>query len=173
MKKVELVSYLNKLEGFKTASKNFHFSAKNLNEHQVIDEVTSMLSEYQDEVAEIFQGINGQFGKNTIKGIPYSLKSSKSFIQDILKETISFYNKVDGSEFAGLKSVLEEFIGRLNKQSYLLDLSLKEDFKRNFKNKINESRKKQHSNIVEYTLTNGELNDIISEAIQRVFKRTF
>jgi hypothetical protein len=167
MNKNGLVTYLNRLEGFKTASKNFHFSAKNLNEHQVIDEVTSMLSDYQDEFAEIFQGINGQFGKNTIKGIPYTLKSSKSFIQDILKATIAFYDSVGTSEYVGLKSSLEEFIGKLNKQSYLLDLSLKEDFKRNYKNKINEEKQ----NIVEYTLTNGELNQIIGEAIQRVFKR--
>jgi DNA-binding ferritin-like protein len=172
MEKKKVITYLNELEGFKTASKNFHFSAKNLNEHEVIDSITSMLSEYQDEIAEIYQGINGQFLKNTIKGMNYQLKTSKLFIKDILKSTNRFYESIDSNEYVGIKSVLEEFIGKLNKQSYLLDLSLKEDFKRNYKNKINESRNKQ-SRLVEYSITSKELNQIIGEAIQRVFKRTF
>ena len=72
--------------------------------------------------------------------VEYKLTSSKQFIKDVVESTNDFYTKIQGDKDVGLRSVVETFIGDMNKNVYLLDLCLKEDFKRNYKNKINEEK---------------------------------
>lgn len=138
--KKDIVNFLCKLEGYKTTIKNAHFSASNMSEHKLMDDIADTLAKAQDEIGEICQGIHGQFGKSTINGVEYKLTSSKQFIKDVLESTNDFYTKIQGDKYVGLRSVVETFIGDMNKNVYLLDLCLKEDFKRNYKNKINEEK---------------------------------
>lgn len=138
--KKDIVNFLCKLEGYKTTIKNAHFSASRMSEHKLMDDIADTLAKAQDEIAEICQGIHGQFGKSTINGVEYKLTSSKQFIKDVVESTNDFYTKIQGDKYVGLRSVVETFIGDMNKNVYLLDLCLKEDFKRNYKNKINEGR---------------------------------
>lgn len=138
--KKDIVNFLCKLEGYKTTIKNAHFSASRMSEHKLMDDIADTLAKAQDEIAEICQGIHGQFGKSTINGVEYKLTSSKQFIKDVVESTNDFYTKIQGDKYVGLRSVVETFIGDMNKNVYLLDLCLKEDFKRNYKNKINEEK---------------------------------
>lgn len=134
-----VVEFLCKLEGYKTAVKNFHFSASCMSEHKLFDEIADIISENQDEIGEIEQGVHGQFGKDVIKAAPYKMSTSKKFLKDVLNETNEFYKSIQTSEYVGLRSVVENFIGEINKYVYLLDITIKEDFKYNFKKKLNES----------------------------------
>lgn len=138
--KKDIVNFLCKLEGYKTTIKNAHFSASRMSEHKLMDDIADTLSKAQDEIGEICQGIHGQFGKSTINGVEYKLTSSKQFIKDVVESANDFYTKIQGDKYVGLRSVVETFIGDMNKNVYLLDLCLKEDFKRNYKNKINEEK---------------------------------
>lgn len=138
--KKDIVNFLCKLEGYKTTIKNAHFSASRMSEHKLMDDIADTLSKAQDEIGEICQGIHGQFGKSTINGVEYKLTSSKQFIKDVVESANDFYTKIQGDKYVGLRSVVETFIGDMNKNVYLLDLCLKEDFKRSYKNKINEEK---------------------------------
>lgn len=136
--KEQIINFLCKMEGWKTACKNMHFSSDSMSEHKLFDEIAALLNEKQDEFGEICQGIHGQFGKNTIKNGNYQSDSSKKFIQDIVSSTKAFYKELNGDDYVGLRSSVEDFLSKLDKLPYLLDLCLKEDFKRYYKAKINE-----------------------------------
>ena len=69
--KKDIVNFLCKLEGYKTTIKNAHFSASKMSEHKLMDDIADTLAKAQDEIAEICQGIHGQFGKSTINGVEY------------------------------------------------------------------------------------------------------
>ena len=84
-------------------------------------------SENQDEIAEIAQGVLGTIKVNKLK--PESYINSKSTLNDMLKDTKEFYTTIDGDDYIGL-SVVESWIGELNKFVYLMDFCLKEDIKR-------------------------------------------
>lgn len=137
--KKNIIEILCKLEGYKTAIKNCHFSAKNMSTHKTFDKIGELVDSYQDKIAEVGQGIHGQFNDKTIKPIEYKLSSPKKFLDDMLKEVYEFHKSIQPSEYLGLRSVVESFIADLEQCVYLLDLSLKEDFKHNYKKKINES----------------------------------
>ena len=138
--KKDIIKFLCDLEGYKTAVKNCHFSADSMSEHKLMDEIADTIASNQDEIGEICQGIHGQFNKTTIKGNEYKLSTSKKFINDVINSINEFYKKIQGENYVGLRSVVETFIGDMNKYVYLLNLCLKEDFKRSYKNKINEEK---------------------------------
>ena len=46
------ISFLNRLEGWKTKCKNLHWAAPKKNIHVYLDEFLSILSDYQDSLAE-------------------------------------------------------------------------------------------------------------------------
>ena len=133
-----ILKFLCKLEGYKTAIKNAHFSASNMSEHKLFDDIYKTIADSQDEIGEICQGIYGQFSKGSIKSEKYKLSSSKKFLSDITAETSSFHKSLKGHSLVGLKSVVENLLAVMNKYSYLLKLCLKEDFKRNYRRKLNE-----------------------------------
>ena len=133
-----ILKFLCKLEGYKTAIKNAHFSASNMSEHKLFDDIYKTIADSQDEIGEICQGIYGQFSKGSIKSEKYKLSSSKKFLSDITAETSSFHKSLKGQSLVGLKSVVENLLAAMNKYSYLLKLCLKEDFKRNYRRKLNE-----------------------------------
>ena len=56
-----ILKFLCKLEGYKTAIKNAHFSASNMSEHKLFDDIYKTIADSQDEIGEICQGIYGQF----------------------------------------------------------------------------------------------------------------
>lgn len=150
-----VIKFLNFLQACKSVCKNQHFGASNLNTHKFFDELHELIHDTQDEIAEMEQGLHGQFSKSTIKTAKYTCEDPKKFIQDIIKRTRSFHSKIKGKEYIGMRSSVENFIATLDKQPYLLNLSLKEDFKKEYAKKLNES----------FETKDGILNDVI-EAIE-------
>lgn len=162
MKKI-IIKYLCQLEGYKTNIKNQHFSAKNMSSHKLFDDLANIVSETQDEIGEICQGIHGQFTKKTIKSIPCEITTPTGLLRDMISTTNNFYKQIKGQEYIGMRSVVESFLGDLNKHVYLLDLTIKEEFKVNFETKMNENK-----TMKSVKLTENQFHNFLNEAVRRV-----
>lgn len=130
--KDSVITFINKLEGFKTAIKNLHWSSSNMSEHKLFDDIASSVSDIQDEVSEMEQGLHGQIEKNKLHPTSYTIEGSKKFLDDLKSETKTFYDSIDGDEYIGIRSSVESFLGEIDKYKYLMNLCLKEDFKRSY-----------------------------------------
>ena len=155
--KKNIIAYINILHGYATAIKNLHWSSNTMSEHKLCDDIADSITSNEDEIAEICQGIYGQIAKNELKPTQYTISTTKSMLDDLLKDTESFYEKLEGNEFIGLRSVVENFLGEINKFQYLIKLCLKEDMKKRITTSLNEGKK-----IVE--LTESELKKMVFEA---------
>ena len=161
--KTNIINYINKLQGYKTAIKNLHWSSKHMNEHKLLDEIADSVANNQDEIAEMCQGIYGKIKLNELKPKRYKITNSKKMILDMIRDTKSFYSSIKGRDLSGVRSVVESFIGELNKFVYLMEMCLKEDIKRNLKTNLNESNMK-------ITINENQLRHSIKTAINKVLK---
>lgn len=138
--KENVLKYITELESYKTAIKQLHWSAKNMSEHKLFDDIASSVANVQDEVSEMEQGMHGQVQPNILKPSNYEITSSKKFLDDLMASTKEFYGTIDGEEYVGIRSVVESFMGEVDKFKYLLDICLKEDLQRRLnKKQVNEA----------------------------------
>ena len=118
------INFINKLEGFKTKCKNLHWSAPKKNIHVYLDEFLGILSDYQDSVAEDYQGILGHMQPNVIEGIKSQSLNAIDFINEVKIATETFYNNIpDDICYVGIKSETETFIHNIFKYKYLFELT--------------------------------------------------
>ena len=118
------INLINKLEGFKTKCKNLHWSAPKKNIHVYLDEFLGILSDYQDSVAEDYQGILGHMQPNVIEGIKSQSLNAIDFINEVKIATETFYNNIpDDTCYVGIKSETETFIHNIFKYKYLFELT--------------------------------------------------
>lgn len=153
--KQEIISYINVLHGYTTAIKNLHWSSQNMSEHKLCDDIAETLASNEDEIAEIAQGIFGRIKNNELKPKQYTISSTQKMLSDLLKDTEAFYEKLDGKQFIGLRSIVENFLGEINKYQYLIKICLKEELKRKYSSNINEKQS--------FVLTPKELQEIVLE----------
>lgn len=117
------INFLNQLEGWKTKCKNLHWAAPKKNIHVYLDEFLSILSDYQDGLAEEYQGLLGHMQPNVIKGIVSNTLNAIDFISEVKQSTFKFYSRIpEGIEFSGIKSECETFIHNILKYKYLFEL---------------------------------------------------
>lgn len=117
------IGFLNRLEGWKTKCKNLHWAAPKKNIHVYLDEFLDILSEYQDGLAEEFQGLLGHMQPNTIRGIESNTLNAIDFIMEVKQGTYKFYTNIpEGVEYSGIKSECETFIHNILKYKYLFEL---------------------------------------------------
>ncbi|MBR6516371.1 MAG: hypothetical protein IKT40_05900 [Bacilli bacterium] len=159
--KQRIMVYINKLEAYKTAIKNLHWSSNNMSEHKLLDDIASSLSDFQDELAESAQGIYGKIKINELRPRKYTITNSKKMINDLLSDTKMFLGSTKSKEMVGIKSIVEAFIGELNQFSYLMDFCLKEDIKRKLANSgmIKEGK---------ININENELRQVVRKAINNV-----
>lgn len=144
----KVLDYINKCEGWKTAIKSLHWNADNLPQHQLCDDIASRIAEFQDQVSEVEQSINGKLQFNKLKGVDYHVTNLRSFVQDVLDDTNAFYKSLDDNDnYVGMKSDCESFLSDMQRQLYLVTFTMKEDLKRRIKNSINESKPKNLANV--------------------------
>ena len=116
-------NFLNQLEGWKTKCKNLHWAAPKKNIHVYLDEFLDILSDYQDGLAEEYQGLLGHMQPNAIKGVESSSLNAIDFISEVKQGTLNFYSRIpEGIEFSGIKSECETFIHNILKYKYLFEL---------------------------------------------------
>lgn len=117
------INFLNQLEGWKTKCKNLHWAAPKKNIHVYLDEFLGILSDYQDSLAEEYQGLLGHMQPNVIKGIESNTLNAIDFIKEVKSKTEEFYNKIpEGVSYAGIKSECETFIHNILKYKYLFEI---------------------------------------------------
>lgn len=117
------IQFINRLEGWKTKCKNLHWAAPKKNIHIYLDEFLDVLSDYQDSLAEEYQGLTSHFQPNMLKGIPSDTLNAMDLILEIKKGTIEFYDKLPQEHcYAGIRSECETFIHNVLKYKYLFEL---------------------------------------------------
>lgn len=117
------ISFINLLEGWKTKCKNLHWAAPKKNIHVYLDEFLGIISDYQDELAEEYQGLLGHMQPNVIKGTPNDALNAIDFINEVKAGTTKFYENIpEGTLYAGIRSECETFIHNILKYKYLFEL---------------------------------------------------
>lgn len=118
------IDFINVIEGWKTKCKNLHWSAPKKNIHVYLDEFLAILSDYQDSIAEDYQGILGQMQPNAVKGTPSETLNAIDFIKEVADKTMEFYSSIpEDTAFVGIKSETETFIHNIYKYTYLFRLT--------------------------------------------------
>ena len=118
------INFLNQLEGWKTKCKNLHWAAPKKNIHVYLDEFLSVLSDYQDGLAEGYMGILGKMQPNVIKGTSSNTLNANDFIEEVKVGTLAFYDKIPKeSIYKCITSECETFIQNINKYKYLFGLT--------------------------------------------------
>ena len=118
------INFINKLEGFKTKCKNLHWSAPKKNIHVYLDDFLSVMSDYQDNIAEDYQGILGHMNPNVIEGVKSQSLNAIDFINEVTIATETFYNNIPSDTcYVGIKSETETFIHNIFKYKYLFELT--------------------------------------------------
>lgn len=166
-----ILDYICRLEGFKTACQNIHWSSRNMSQHKLFDEISESIRKHQDDISEVAQGIDGnRLSFNTLNGIAYKIETPAKFIEDMLKCTMGFYSKLEklGNEYVGMKSDVEAYISELQKYQYLLDFTVKEELKRRLKNRLNENVYSISKGGVEFNLTENQLKEMITKSIKNI-----
>lgn len=117
------INFLNRIEGWKTKCKNLHWAAPKKNIHVYLDEFLEVLSDYQDSLAEEYQGILGHMAPNVIKGTPSDVLNAMDLIIEVKNNTLNFYETIpEGAIYAGIRSECETFIHDVLKYKYLFEL---------------------------------------------------
>jgi len=168
----KVLSFVNKLEGYKTAIKQLHWDAKNMSQHELCDDIADSIAEFQDTVSEVEQSITGKLKINSLKPTEYKIKDLKSFVEDILDATNSFYKEVKGmgDTYVGMASDCESFLSDMQRKLYLVNFTLKEELKERLKAKINESMPKNLANHDEVDKFMGRKPKSIKARINQIYR---
>ena len=117
------IDFICQLEGWKTKCKNLHWSAPKKNIHEDLDDFLSVISDYQDGLAEDYQGTLGKMQPNAIKGTPCECLNAIDFIREVAAKTKEFYAKIaDDVDYVGIKSETETFIHQIKVYTYKFGL---------------------------------------------------
>lgn len=167
-----ILDYVCKLEGRKTQIKELHWSASNLPEHQLCDEIAEKIAEFQDKVSEVEQGISGRFKRGNLNPVKGKTPPLKKFIEEVISDANEFHNKLEkeGDTYKGMKSDAESFISDMQRLLYLADFTVKESLKYRLRDRIKENRIEISDGFNLYSLTENELRELVSESI-RIVKR--
>lgn len=140
----KVLDYINRCEGWKTAIKSLHWDSNSLSQHELCDDIAESIAEFQDTVSEVEQSITGKLKVNSLNPTEYKIKNLKAFVEDVLDATNTFYKEVKdmGDTYVGMASDCESFLSDMQRKLYLVNFTMKEDFKREFREKLNESMPK-------------------------------
>ena len=121
---VELfITYLSRIEGWKTKTKNLHWASYKMNIHKELDNFLEDLEGFQDSIAEGYMGILGRMQANAIKPIMCECMNALDLLKEVRSYTTIFYTKIPQDPiYKGLTSECETFIQKLNVYNYLFSL---------------------------------------------------
>lgn len=120
------ISFISKIEGWKTRCKNLHWAAPRKNIHVYLDEFLEILSDYQDSLAEEIMGISGKIPPTAVSGVAPISSDPWNFIKEVQTDTLIFYSQIPKEDiYAGVRSECETFIHNINKYIYLFGLCKK------------------------------------------------
>ena len=143
----KVLSFVKKLEGYKTAIKALHWDADNMSQHELCDKIADTISEFQDTVSEVEQSITGKLDKKELEGEKYNVTTLKKFVEDVLDATNTFYKSIEdeGDTYTGMRSDCESFLSDMQRNLYLVNFTMKEDLKRRLEKRLNEGYRKEEN----------------------------
>ena len=97
----KVLSFVNKMEGWKTAIKSLHWDSKNMSQHKLCDDIADRIADFQDQVSEVEQSISGKLPLNQLKGTEYNISDLKSFVEDVISDSTSFLKDMESDALAG------------------------------------------------------------------------
>lgn len=167
-----VLAFVNKLEGYKTAIKQLHWDAKNMSQHELCDDIAESIAEFQDTVSEVEQSITGKLKINSLNPTEYKIKDLKSFVEDVLDATNTFYKAIKdkGDTYVGMASDCESFLSDMQRKLYLVNFTMKEDFKREFREKIYESMPKNLAHTDEVDKFMGRRPKTMKARINQIYR---
>lgn len=168
----KVLSFVNKMEGWKTAIKSLHWDAKNMSQHKLCDDIAERLADFQDQVSEVEQSISGKLPLNKLKGTDYNIGNLKSFVEDMISDTTSFLKDMEseGDKYIGMRSDCESFLSDMQRNLYLVDFTMKEELKRDIIAKINESKPKNLANVDTIEKFIGRRPKTIKARINQIYR---
>ena len=113
--------FLCKLEGIHIVLKELHWASHKNHEHVLLDEIDGGVLGLLDEVAEVVMGKLGiRFCLGDLKASECDSSDAQGLLSHLGEVIISYKGKVgDGSDCAGLQSVLDDFLSSVDKWKYL------------------------------------------------------
>ena len=167
-----ILNYIEECEGWKVGIKNLHWSADNMSQHELCDDIADEISNFEDLVSEIEQSISGKIKLNGFTPKSYKITSLKSFVEDVIAASKSFLKKLEGmgEKYVGIKSECETFIGTMQRKLYLVNFTLKEELKKRLRDRINESRPKNLANIEDVEKFMGRRPKTIKARINQIYR---
>ena len=167
-----ILNYIEECEGWKVGIKNLHWSADNMSQHELCDDIADEISNFEDLVSEIEQSISGKIKLNGFTPKSYKITSLKSFVEDVISASKSFLKKLEGmgEKYVGIKSECETFIGTMQRKLYLTNFTLKEELKKRLRDRINESRPKNLANIEDVEKFMGRRPKTIKARINQIYR---
>ena len=167
----KILDYIDKCEGWKTAIKQLHWNADNMSQHQLCDDIADRISDFQDQVSEVEQSIDGNLKFNKLKPTEYKVKNLRTFVQDVLDDTNMFYKSLPNDDnHTGMKSDCESFLSDMQRKLYLVNFTMKEDLRRRIRNSINESRPKNLANVSDVEKFKGRRPKSIKARINKIYR---
>ena len=168
----KVLNYIEECESWKVAIKNLHWSANNMSQHELCDDIASSISDFEDLVSEVEQSITGKIKLNGFTPKNYEIKSLKGFVEDVISSSQSFLKELEGmgDKYVGIKSECETFIGDMQRKLYLVNFTLKEELKQRLKAKINESMPKNLANHDEVDKFMGRKPKSIKARINQIYR---
>lgn len=166
-KRDNVINFINKLEGFKSAALNFHWASKNLSQHKLCEEIADAIADFQDKVSEVEQSINGKFKLNVLKAEPYKETNLRAFVEDVLDATNEFMKTIEGDTYAGMKSDCESFLSDMQRNLYLVDFTLKEELKRSLRESLTRAQELEDGNNLKKLI--GRRPTSIKARINRIY----
>ena len=167
----KILDYIDKCEGWKTAIKQLHWNADNMSQHQLCDDIADRISDFQDQVSEVEQSIDGNLKFNKLKPTEYKVKNLRTFVQDVLDDTNIFYKSLPNDDnHTGMKSDCESFLSDMQRKLYLVNFTMKEDLRRRIRNSINESRPKNLANVSDVEKFKGRRPKSIKARINKIYR---
>ena len=167
-----ILNYIEECEGWKVGIKNLHWSADNMSQHELCDDIADEISNFEDLVSEIEQSISGKIKLNGFTPKSYKITSLKSFVEDVISASKSFLNELEGmgEKYIGIKSECETFIGTMQRKLYLVNFTLKEELKKRLRDRINESRPKNLANIEDVEKFMGRRPKTVKARINQIYR---
>lgn len=167
-----ILNYIEECEAWKVGIKNLHWSADNMSQHELCDDIADEISNFEDLVSEVEQSISGKIKLNGFTPKSYKITSLKSFVEDVISASQSFLKELEGmgDKYVGIKSECETFIGTMQRKLYLVNFTLKEELKKRLRDKINESRPKNLANTEDVEKFMGRRPKTIKARINQIYR---
>ena len=167
-----ILNYIEECEAWKVGIKNLHWSADNLSQHELCDDIADEISNFEDLVSEVEQSISGKIKLNGFTPKSYKITSLKSFVEDVISASQSFLKELEGmgEKYVGIKSERETFIGTMQRKLYLVNFTLKEELKKRLRDRINESRPKNLANTEDVEKFMGRRPKTIKARINQIYR---